>query len=285
MGRSEWRSPTFGMREKTIVSSTPTMLEASRVPTSEMFSADPITGVIQDISIAFEQFKTRMTEMGNQYNSTKQKYFFKQLDKCSMDRFKALSTENGLLTIYGVREAETMLQSEFEGYHEPNSMRRMTNTESAKGNKLDGRFGKGLLSGQLNTLNQKFTDFDAKVLVSDETLQYQANQRRILGHRNPNPKSMYQQGKDTGYSIILQKSKHCNRNIFEKPSLPENVKHIVNTIELSLEETRIAKLGTLEGAKKALAEQLKVAKESISDETALQGILFLNEEYTIERIN
>lgn len=88
---------------------------------------------------------------------------------------------------------------------------------------------------------------------------------------------MYQQGKDTGYSIILQKSKHCNSNIFEKPSLPENVKHIVNTIELSLAETRIAKLGTLEGAKKDLAEQLKVAKESISDETALQGILFLNE--------
>jgi len=52
----------------------------------------------------------------------------------------------------------------------------------------------------------------------------------------------------------------------------------VNAIELSLEETHIAKTGLIEGAKKALADQLGVEKESISDKTAFQGILFLNEE-------
>ena len=49
--------------------------------------------------------------------------------------------------------------------------------------------------------------------------------------------------------------------------------------------TRIAKTGLIEGAKKGLADQLGVEKGSITDETALRGILFLNEEYTIERIN
>lgn len=250
-----------------------------------MFSADARTGVIQDINIAFEQFQTRMAEIGNQYTGAKQKYFLKLLDECSIDRFKALSTESGRLTIYGVREAETMLQSEFEGYHEQNSITRMTDAESAEGNKLDGRFRKGLLSGERDTLNQEFTDLDVKVLISEKTLQHQANERRSLGHRNPNPLSMYEQGKGTGYSIIVQKSKHCDSSIVERPSSPENVKHIVNAIELSLEKTHIAKTGLIEGAKKALADQLGVEKESISDKTALQGILFLNEEYTIERIN
>jgi hypothetical protein len=54
----------------------------------------------------------------------------------------------------------------------------------------------------------------------------------------------------------------------------------VNAIELSLEETHIAKTGLIEGA-----DQLGVEKEFISDKRAFQGILFLNEEYTIERIN
>jgi hypothetical protein len=96
---------------------------------------------------------------------------------------------------------------------------------------------------------------------------------------------MYEQGETTGYSIIVQKSKHCDSSIVKRPSSPENVKHIVNAIELSLEETHIAKTGLIEGAKKALADRLRVDKESISDKTALQGILFLNEDYTIERIN
>ena len=273
--RSEFVSPTL----------TPTMLEASPIPTAEMFSADAKTGVIQDINIAFEQFQTRMAEIANQYTGAKQKYFLKLLNECSIDQFQALSTESSMLTIYGVREAETMLQSEFEGYHEQNSITRMTDAESELGNKLDGRFRKGMLSNEPNTLNEQYTDLDVKVLVSNKTLQHQANERRSLGHRNPNPLSMYEQGEGTGYSIIVQKSKHCDSNIIERPSSPENVKHIVNAIELSLEETHIAKTGLIEGAKKALADQLRVDKESISDKTALHGILFLNEEYTIERIN
>jgi len=83
---------------------------------------------------------------------------------------------------------------------------------------------------------------------------------------------MYDQDEGTGYSIIVQKSKQCESSIVERPSSPENVEHI-------------AKTSLIEGTKKALADQLRVEKESISDETALQGILLLNEEYTIKRIN
>jgi len=192
LGRSEWRSPIFGMREKIIVSAAPSSSESNITPTPDLFSADSVTGDIQNINIAFNQFKQRMTQIRNQYIGKKREYFFKQLNQCGIDRFKALSTESGRLKIYGVREAETMLQSEFEGYHEPNSITRPTNEEYQEGNKLDGRFRKGMLSGESNTLNEQYTDADAKVLVSDETLHHQADQRRILGHRNPNKMSMYE---------------------------------------------------------------------------------------------
>ena len=190
-----------------------------------------------------------MTEIDNFYTGQKRDNFLKQLNECSIDRFKELSTEKDRLTIVGVREAETILQSEFEGHHEQNSMTRMTNAEYAAGNMLDGRFRIGILSYQPNTLNQKFTDHDEKVLVSDQTLQDQANQRWSLGHRNTHYLKMYEQGKETGYSIILQKDKHCDPSIVEKPSMPENVKHIVNLIELFPNEVRVAKKGVLDGAK------------------------------------
>jgi hypothetical protein len=68
-----------------------------------------------------------------------------------------------------------MLQSEFAGDHEPNSITRPTKEEYLEGNQLDGRFRKGRLSGEFNTLNENYTDVDIKVLVSDETLQHQAD--------------------------------------------------------------------------------------------------------------
>jgi hypothetical protein len=211
--------------------------QSNSVPTPSIFSADYVSGEIQNIHIAFNQFKQRMTQIGNQYIGEKREYFFKQLNQCSIDRFKALSTEIGKLTIYGVREAETMLQSEFEGYHEPNSITRPTKEEYQEGNILDGRFRKGRLSGESNTLNEQYTDADAKVLVSDETLQHQADQRRILGHKNPNKMSMYEQGKNMGSSIVVQKHKHCNPSKPELPSSPDNVKHIINALELIPSET------------------------------------------------
>jgi hypothetical protein len=162
-----------------------------------------------------------------------------------------------------------MLQSEFEGYHEPTSITRMTDAESTKGNRLDGRFRKGVLSGERDTLNQEFTDLDVKTLVNDKTLQHQANERRILGYKNPDSQPMYEQGRGTGKSIILQKSKHCHPSIVELPPSPENVKYIVNAIELSLEETDIAKTGIVDVAKEALEKQIGVEKESISDKAAL----------------
>lgn len=56
-------------------------------------------------------------------------------------------------------------------------------------------------------------------------------------------------------------------------------------IELSQEETNIAKVGILDGARMNWSEKLNVAESSISDETALQGVIFLNENWTIDRIN
>ncbi len=178
-----------------------------------------------------------------------------------------------------------MLQSTFEGFHEPNSITRPTKAELQEGNVLDGRFRKGVLSGESNTLNEQYTDVDAKLLMSDKTLQHQADQRRILGHKNPNKISMYEQGKDMGSSIVGQKDKHCNPNKPELPSSPDNVKHIINLLELIPSETEIAKAGVLDGARIAWADKLNVPESSISDQIALQGILFLNEDCTIERVN
>ena len=276
------RALTLAKKEPTL---TPTMLKASQVPTSDLFSADCVTGDIQNINIAFNQFKQRMIQIVNQYTGEKQEYFFEQLNQCKIDRFKDLSTEKGRITIFNVREAETMLQSEFEGFHEPNSITRPTKAELEEGNVLDGRFRKGVLSGESNSLNEQYTDVDAKLLVSDKTLEHQADQRRILGQKNPNKMSMYEQGKEMGSSIVAQKHKHCNPNKPELPSSPDTVKHIVNALELTPSETEIAKAGVLDGARIAWSEKLNVPESSISDQTALQGIIFLNEDYTIERIN
>ena len=285
LGRSEWRSPLFGMREKTIVSATPSFQESNITPTPNLFAADSVTGEIQNINIAFNQFKERMTQIGSNYTGKKQEYFFEQLNQCDIERFKALSTEKGRITIYNVREAETMLQSEFEGIHESNSITRATETELQEGNVLDGRFRKGLLNGESNTLNGQYTDLDVKLLMSDKTLQHQADPRRVLGHKNPNKISMYEQGKNMGSSIVGQKHKHCNPNKPELPSSSDNVKHIINALELTPSETGIAKAGVLDGARIAWADKLNVPESSISDQTALQGIIFLNEDCTIERVN
>jgi len=208
------------------------------------------------------------------------------LETTYLENHRLLSfAERGRITIYGVREAETMLQSEFEGFHEPNSITRPTNEEYQENNVFDGRFRKGMLSGESNTLNEQYTEADAKLLVSDKTLQDQANERRRLGQKNPNKMSMYEQGKAMGYSIVGQKYKHCNPNKPELPSSPDNVKHIVNALELIPSETEIAKAGVLDGARIAWSEKLNVPESSISDQTALQGIIFLNEDCTIERVN
>jgi hypothetical protein len=111
------------------------------------------------------------------------------------------------------------------------------------------------------------------------------NEKKNLGRKNPDPLSMYEQDETSGSSIISQKFKHCDSSKVERPSSPKNVKHIVNLIELSLEETHIAKAGIIKGSKDALADKLGVDQEYISDKMALQGTLFLNEDYTIERIN
>ena len=63
LGRSEWRSPLFGMGKSDI---TPTSN-----PTSSLFAADPQTDDIQDLTIAFNQFKERMTQIGGNYTVKK----------------------------------------------------------------------------------------------------------------------------------------------------------------------------------------------------------------------
>jgi hypothetical protein len=47
----------------------------------------------------------------------------------------------------------------------------------------------------------------------------------------------------------------------------------------------IAKSGVLDGARNGWADKWNVPEISVSDETALKGILFLNEDLTMERTN
>jgi hypothetical protein len=56
---------------------------------------------------------------------------------------------------------------------------------------------------------------------------------------------MHEQGKKMGYSIVAQKHKHCNPSKPELPSSPDNVKHIINTLELLSSETTIVKSDVL----------------------------------------
>lgn len=273
-GPSTFRSPT----EQTMVQ------PGSSSPTPQRFSAKQ-DGEIENVNLAYNEFKARMSLIGNKYTGEKQKNFMEKLSKCTIERFTSLSTERGRLTIFGVREAETMLQSEFEGIHESDSISRPTTQESQENNVFDGRFRIGILSGDSNTLNGEFTDIDAKLLVSDSTLQFQATERQLSGQRNPNRISMQEQGQNTGASVVAQKFKHCNPNKVELPSSSKNVKHIINLLELSTSETNIAKKSVTDGAKIAWAKKLNVPEQSVSDQAALQGIIFLNEDNTIERVN
>lgn len=50
-----------------------------------------------------------------------------------------------------------------------------------------------------------------------KTLDHQAHERKILGHKNPNKISIYQQGKNTDIWIIAQKYKDCNLNKHQLP--------------------------------------------------------------------
>jgi hypothetical protein len=82
LGRSEWRSLLFGASASPSSSSS----ESNISPTPALFSANYVTGDIQNINIAFNQFKKRMTQIGNQYTGEKQNYFFEQLNQCGIDR-------------------------------------------------------------------------------------------------------------------------------------------------------------------------------------------------------
>ena len=48
---------------------------------------------------------------------------------------------------------------------------------------------------------------------------------------------------------------------------------------------RSTKAGVLDGTRITWVDKLNVLESSISDQSALQGIIFLNEDYTIERVN
>ena len=87
-----------------------------------------------------------------------------------------------------------------------------------------------------------------------------------------------------GSTIVNQKHRHCNPNKPELPSSSDNVKHIINTLELLPSEIEIAKAGIVDGAKIAWSDKLNIPESSISDQSALQGIIFLNQDHTIERV-
>ena len=266
-----WRAPQFKMRDRIIVYTEPSSAASTNSPTPELFSADA-QGYIQNVDVAFNYFKERITQIGNQYTGEKREYFFEQLNKCNMDRFKAMATEKGKMTIYNVREAEILFQAEFERLPEPESVTRPTQSEVKAGNGLDGRLRKGLLSGDPNTLNKQYTDIDAKLFVSDKTLKYQAEERAKLKHRNPEPMSMYEQGKLMGSSIVAQEYKHCNRDKPELPSSHKNVKHVISALELAPGELELAKAGLIDDAKIAWADRLNVPANTITDQQALEGM-------------
>lgn len=67
------RALNLAKKEPTLI---PIMSKAS---TSDLFSADSVTGDIQNINIAFNQFKQRLTQIGNQYTGEKQEYFLNSL--------------------------------------------------------------------------------------------------------------------------------------------------------------------------------------------------------------
>lgn len=100
----------------------PPTASLSGVPTENLFSVYDKSETVTDISIAFKEFQKRMTQVGSQYIDEKKTYFLEQLSKCKIDRWKALSTEKSRIEFKHVLEAETMLQSEFEGIHEPESI-------------------------------------------------------------------------------------------------------------------------------------------------------------------
>lgn len=130
----------FGINKsyKTIVLAASNDATPSSAPTASLFSTNSVTGEIQNVTIAFKYFKERMEYIGNQYTGETRENFFQQLNDCPIDRFEGLSTEKGRMTIYGVREAEVMLQSEFEGHHAPNSIIRPPEQEYKNGNVFDG---------------------------------------------------------------------------------------------------------------------------------------------------
>lgn len=73
--------------------------------------------------------------------------------------------------------------------------------------------------------------------------------------------------------------------MIELPSSTDKVKYIINLLELTSSESEIAKLGILDVALNTWSNKLYIPKDYISDEIALQGIIFLNENFTIRRIN
>ena len=237
----------------------------NNLPTFEQYTANPSNGEIRDINVAFTEFQKRMTLIGNQYTGAKKAEFFKQLNECSIDRFKVLAMEYGQITFNSAREAEFMLQYEFEGHCEPNSVRRTTQIEKTIGNGLDGRF---------TIIENDYTDFDVKGPVSQETLIHQGQ-----------PMDMYEQGHNMGEKIISQKKKHCNPHLAELPSSPKNVKHIVSLIELSVDETGDFVKGLSNGLKEELAQENQISKELLSDKMAFDGVSIMNNEFTIKRVN
>ena len=52
-----------------------------------------------------------------------------------------------------------------------------------------------------------------------------------------------------GYSIVKQKHFYCDPNKPELPSSPDNVKHVVNFLELNPKETDIVKTGIIDGSR------------------------------------
>lgn len=71
-----------------------------------------------------------MQGVANNLSGKERKTFLQRLHACTFERFQALATENNSpMSFRSVREAETMLQTEFQGIREHKSITRPNSRE------------------------------------------------------------------------------------------------------------------------------------------------------------
>lgn len=157
--------------------------------------------------------------------------------ECSLERFKALATENGELTIIGAREAITVLQGEMQGYY----------TDARREN-----YG----------LNVKGPDFLVKGLGDFQNVTHVEIKNPVgsaIKIANGQDPSISKQGKGIGQKIVFQQklwSKPDLESIFPTvnltasfPQAPNNMLGVVDNFDVPYSEKASMEKFVLQGSK------------------------------------